>query len=333
MVILGNMLVPPKYTLTPKISQLLSSIEASKQIIDSVAIPLEVETNIRRQSTLRSSLFSARIEGNNLTLDDLSSASKNQKNVEVFNILRALNVLNKNRRKDLRSTDILNYHQIALDGLTVELGRFRKEANAIFNSAGIAVYLPPRPALVPNLIKKLVSYVNSSKEQFIPIKACITHYTFEKIHPFLDGNGRVGRILLQKVLHQGGYGMKGLLSTEEFLDSNRTEYYQVLNEPERDVTSYLEFMLEAIEKTAREAKELVLQKKKLEATDYLLPRRAEIYNIIKDHKLVNFDMLRRRFMAVNERTLRYDLKKLQDARLIRKRGATNGAYYEAVIDK
>ena len=63
--------------------------------------------------------------------------------------------------------------------------------------------------------------------------------------------------------------------------------------------------------------------------EYLLPRRAEILNAIKDHKLVNFDIIRRRFMAVNERTLRYDLKQLQNAGLIKKLGMTKGVYYEA----
>lgn len=71
-----------------------------------------------------------------------------------------------------------------------------------------------------------------------------------------------------------------------------------------------------------------LTKKNDEATDFLLPRQAKIYNIIKDHKLVPFDMIRRRFLAVNERTLRYDLKKLRDKALIKKRGATKGVYYE-----
>lgn len=60
----------------------------------------------------------------------------------------------------------------------------------------------------------------------------------------------------------------------------------------------------------------------------LLPRREEVYYIIKDHGLVNFDFIRRRFVGTNERTLRYDLKKLQEIGLIRKRGTTKGAYYE-----
>ena len=75
-------------------------------------------------------------------------------------------------------------------------------------------------------------------------------------------------------------------------------------------------MLTDIAKTAKE--------------DRLLPRRLEIFNIICDHRMVNFDTIRRRFLMVNERTLRYDLKKLVDLGLIRKRGVTKGVYYEAI---
>ena len=62
--------------------------------------------------------------------------------------------------------------------------------------------------------------------------------------------------------------------------------------------------------------------------DTLLPRRLEILNIIKDHKLIQFEAIKRRFWGVNERTLRYDLKKLAEAGLINKRGVTKGVFYE-----
>lgn len=327
------MLIPPKYILTGKISQLLSSIEASKEVINLVEIPKELETNIRRKSTLKSSLFSARIEGNTLTLDELpSTPSKSQRTQEVFNILKALNWVYEKRSKDLKLQDILKLHQMAMDGLAQkqDLGKFRTEVGAIFNSAGIAIYyLPPRPAQILPLIKKLIKFANLEEEQFIPIKAALIHYTFEKIHPFLDGNGRVGRLLLQAVLQKEGYGMKGILPLEEYLDNHRSEYYRVLEDTDKDVTDYVEFILEAIEETAKEVKEEFLRKDQVKIEDLLLPRRAEILNIVKEHGMVNFDTLRRRFMAVNERTLRYDLKKLVEASLIKKRGTTKGVYYEA----
>lgn len=328
------MLIPPKYDLTPKISQLLQSIEGCKEVINSISIPPEIELNIRRQSTLRSSLFSARIEGNDLTLNDLDATpSKNQKKIEIFNILKALNWISERHLKDISLKDILQIHTLVLNNLIEKqhLGEFRSEVSAIFNAAGITVYMPPPPRQVQSLTERLLKFINSLKEPFIPIKASLAHYTFEKIHPFLDGNGRVGRLLLQAVLKKDGYDMKGLLSLEEYLDNHRSAYYFALENPERDVTSFIEFILEAIDETAKKAKALVLQKEKLDATDYLLPRRAEILNIIREHQMVSFDTIRRRFTTIPERTLSYDLKKLQDAGLIRKRGTTKGAYYQIIL--
>lgn len=327
------MLIPPKYFLTFKISRLLASIEASKEVINSITIPPEIESNIRRQSTLKSSLFSARVEGNNLTLDELTKVpSKDQRKTEVFNILKALNLIFKQGKRNISASQILNLHKIVMSGLAEkeDPGLFRKDVSAIFNNVGIAIYLPPRPSQILPLINKLITFINGQKEEFAVTKACLTHFVFEKIHPFLDGNGRVGRLLLQAVLQKWGYGMKGLIPIEEYLDNHRAIYYQALEATEKDVTDYLEFMLEAINQTALKAKTLVLEKKQAEAEDYLLPRRAEILNIIKDHKLVNFDTIRRRFLNIPERTLSYDLKRLQDSGFIRKRGATNGVYYEAI---
>lgn len=331
------MLIPPKYFLTPKISELLSSIEASREVINSIEIPPEVEINIKRQSILKSSLFSARIEGNSLTLDDLQTKSSkdpsydkaSQKKVEVFNILKALNLILGKQGKNITVKQILELHEIAMNNLSENLGKFRTEVSAIFNSVGVAIYMPPPPSQIQFLIEKLLGFINSEKERFVPIKACISHFIFEKIHPFLDGNGRVGRLLLQSVLHKGGYGMKGILSLEEHLDSHRTSYYRGFENSEKDVTDYLEFMLEAISATAQDAKNKIMQKRKFEIEDFLLPRRAEILNVIKDQRLVNFDQIRRRFFAVNERTLRYDLKKLKEGGLIIKRGTTKGVYYQA----
>lgn len=324
------MQIPPKYFLTPKISLLLQSIEGSKEVINSVTIPPELELNLRRQSTLKSSLFSARIEGNSLTLETIQNSSKDQKKAEVFNILKAINWVYQRRHKDITAKDIFELHKKIMDGLVEKqvLGHFRQDQGAIFNSGGIAIYLPPPSRQLSPLIERLLKFLNSSKEPFVPLRACLAHYSFEKIHPFLDGNGRVGRLLFQMVLEKGGYGMKGLLSVEEYLDSHRLDYYRSLEDSEKDVTDYLEFMLEAISETAEAVKRLILQKQQTGIEDLLLPRRAEIFNIIKDHQLVNFDIIRRRFIAISDRTLRYDLKKLQDQGLIKKRGTTKGVYYE-----
>lgn len=316
------MLIPPKYTLTPKITQLLQEIEINKAVINSLNIAKEIELNLRRQSSLKSSLFSAKIEG---------VIAKDQRKIEVFNILKALNLIYSNKTKTITSKDILTFHKIVMDNLVTkeELGHFRKEAGAIFNTAGIAVYLPPRPSQVLFLINNLIKFINSKKEPFVVVKAVLAHFSFEKIHPFLDGNGRVGRLLLQAILQKENYGMKGLLNLEEYLNQERSSYYRYLENSEKDVTEYLEFMLECIAKATIEAKNKIVLAQKGSGKDLLLPRREEILNIIKDHGMMNFDQIKRRFMMVNERTLRYDLKKLANRGFIKKRGTTKGVYYEA----
>lgn len=327
------MIIPPKYILTPTITKHLQMIEACRQVIDTIAIPPEIETNIRRQSLLKSSLFSARIEGNPLTLEEVTSLpSKDQRHIEVYNILKGLQLVKQRGARDVTLSFLIQLHEKVMAGLIEKsnLGSFRNEVSAIFNTAGIAIYMPPPPKLVIPLLERLIKTIKNDREQFVPIRAALAHFAFEKIHPFLDGNGRVGRLLFQSILGQSGYGMKGLVSIEEYLDAHRSDYYDALTENERDVTGYVEFMLGALAETAEKAKQVVAQKQNVQASDYLLPRRSEILQIIKEHKMVNFDMLRRRFLKINERTLRYDLKQLQDAGLIRKLGTTKGVYYEVV---
>jgi Fic family protein len=325
------MLIPPTYQLTAEIVSLLTSISAHRDVISSVTVPTEVERTIRRQSTLRSSLFSAKIEGNTLTLDEVSRLpSKDQRKAEVWGILRASNWIFEREKKDITLADVLTLHSLSMKGLIGEdtLGKLRINMEAIFNSQGIAIYRPPPPKQVPALMEKFVKYANSDRERFVPIRAVLSHYIFEKIHPFLDGNGRVGRLVLQKVLAHGGFGMKGMLTLEEYLDSHRTQYYRSLEDPEKDVTDYVTFMLTAIEASALEARTLLLEKKTVSREDYLLPRRAEILRITKDQTLISMDQLKRRFVKVNERTLRFDVKRLVEDGFLVKLGTTRGVYYK-----
>lgn len=326
------MLIPPKYTLTSKVSELLSQIEVNKEIVDTIAIPLKVEQNIRRKSILKSSLFSARIEGNNATLDSYPKLSpKDKKRIEVNNILRAINWIIQSKTKDITTKEILFLHSQVMKNVEYreDLGKFRNKHEGIFNSAGMVVYHAPPPNMISDLINKLLNYVNQKdNEPLTPIKAVLAHYIFEKIHPFTDGSGRVGRLLVYLMLKNEGYGFKGILPFEEKIDLKRDIYYETLSIPEKDVTSYVEFMLEVIKEASDETKELILSKQKVEDEDLLLPRRGEILRIIREHKIINFDSIKRRFSQVNERTLRYDLKKLQDAKFIQKLGNTKGVYYK-----
>lgn len=322
------MIIPAQYTLNTQIVTLLNSIASNNEIIKSAVIPPEIEINLRRQTTLHSALFSARIEGSTATIEELTPGSKIQKKAEVFQILKAVEWMRKTPLKDISLDLILKLHSISMKGLNPDAGKFRNEVNAIFNSAGIAVYMPPPPTQMNMYLKKLIKFAGSESENFAPIRAALVHYSFEKIHPFLDGNGRVGRLLFQKVLMQSGYDMRGLLSVESYIDKHRAAYYQALDEPEKEATDYVLFMLEALEAASAEARKLV-ERKEFTELDTLLPRRGEMLRIAKEQKIISTDMISRRFLSVNKRTIRNDIAYLVSKGFLTKLGTTRGVFYQA----
>ena len=320
--------IPLKYELTPVILNLVSKIEAKKELFSTVQISSKMIVNLKRQSLLKSSLFSAKIEGNRLDISDIDQLNREnpklKDRIEVENILSALSYLDRSLKKNIDTNLINGLHKIVMKNLTEAPGVFRREPTAIFNQAGFAVYIPPPPSQIDNLIKQLINYINSPNNENPLIKASLSHISFEKIHPFLDGNGRVGRLLFTSIIQKNGYDFNGLFSIEEVLNERKEEYYAYLDKS--DATSFIEFLLEILLIQIEKIFDKVY-KKELNPEDLLLPRRKEILQIIKDHKIVSLDSLKRRFNNVSPRMIRFDLKKLEEAGFIIKLGTTRGAMY------
>lgn len=322
------MKIPPSYSITSEMLLLISQIEAERLYFSSLALPQPIKEKIQRVSLLKSSLFSARIEGNPLRFSDLETGrAKDDTKQEIFNIVDAANILDKTGKEKITKNLLLQLHARVLRDISPDAGHFRKEISAIFNQAGVAVYMPPPPNSVLGLVDRLLAYCNSDKEKFALINAFVSHLVFEKIHPFLDGNGRVGRLLIAAVLKAKGWDFVFTVPLEEYLDENKDEYYFHLDRGMQHTNDYLLFMLGAFhEEMERIRGQIEKEAAKIEEP-FLPPRQEEIYNIIKDHVVVSFDMIRRRFLQVPHRTLRYDLKKLVDSGFIEKTGEKRGRYY------
>ena len=324
------MKIPPNYAVTPEMLTLLSRIDAQRIYLLSLKLPQETTSKIQRVSLLRSSLFSARIEGNPLDLSDLASKRREDAKREVFNIVEAVGFIDTHVRKGALKKEILcELHAFVLKNISPDAGSFRTEMSAIFNLAGFPVYMSPPPSAISKLLNNLFTYINSEKEKFPLIAAFVSHLIFEKIHPFLDGNGRIGRLLVSTILKAKGWNFSFTVPFEEYIDTRKDAYYFHLDQGMKYTNDYLLFMLTAFATAIEEMRkqiEVELTKKEL---PFIPPRQEEIYSTIKDHVVVSFDMIRRRFLRIPERTLRYDLKKLVDRGLIEKTGVTKGTYYRA----
>lgn len=314
-----------RYDETEEIKNLLIDLEALKIVFDNLKILPQIEENFRRESILKSSIFSARVEGNPATLDQTDSLDRIHK-LELNNLQKAYKFISTGHiPKKLSNKFIKKLHSMVMKNLSGMAGKFRQEPWAIFNQAGIAVFLAPAHFKVPGLMNNLVKESKDMKHR-APIKSAIIQMLFEKIHPFADGNGRVGRLISSYIMAANGYNFRGIVSVEEAIDQQRELYYESL-EPSTNVSVFVKFYLESFINQARKVLEKVSTAQNPKPEDLLPSRQREIILIIKDHPYISFNFLARRFIKINPKTLHYDLKKLIDRGYVLKIGTTKGSTY------
>lgn len=313
------------FTKSIDIEKYLLELEAIKINFENLKSIPELEEKIRRDSRLKSALYSARIEGNPLHPSQIiENESDDIYQVEVKNLHKAYNYIYQSESNKPLSIELIkDLHQKTMQNLSNMAGKFRQEPWAIFDQSGNAIHLAPPYFKVPELIQEYINYINNLSDHPIIVSA-ISQFIFEKIHPFADGNGRAGRLISAYILKQKNYHLRGLIHFEEYTDNHRQAYYYAL-EPSADMTEFIEYFLKSLATTA---KNILKQLQQPQSTESCLPfRRQEILNIITDHPNCSFDFLQRRFATVNPKTLHYDIKKLIDLNLVSKVGATRGALY------
>jgi len=285
-------------------------IEALKLYFEKLDIKPEIQKNILRNSLLKSARFSSKIEGANTKL-------------EINNLYKAYTFIASNKSPKKISLDLFKQlHKIIMNDITAGSGNFRTEPCAIYNTAGVAVYLAPPSFKIHELLENLIKEINNSKEHPL-INAAIFQFKFEKIHPFLDGNGRIGRLISYLILFKNDLSFKGYLSPEEYINKFKEIYYDCFDS-DKNYHPFVKYFLDSIE---NQIKTVFDNFKNPDNLDTMLPRRKEIYEIIKDHPNCSFDFIYRRFASVNPKTLHYDLQKLQKDNLIKKIGVSRGVTY------
>jgi len=289
-------------------NDIIIQIESLKLYFEKLDTHQTITKNILRNSLLKSARFSSKIEGADSRL-------------EINNLYKSyLYVTSKKSPKKISLDLLKELHKIVMNGISSD--GFRTEPCAIYNTAGVAVYLAPPSQKIHELLNNLIEEINNSKEHCL-IKAAIFQFKFEKIHPFLDGNGRIGRLISYLILYKNGFSFNGYLSPEEYINKYREIYYDCFDS-DKNYQPFIKFFLESI---LNQIQSSFNDFKNPDNLSYLLPRRREIYEIIKDHPNCSFNFINRRFIKINPKTLHYDLLKLQKENLIIKAGVSRGVTY------
>lgn len=344
----------PKFTITNKILKNIGTIEAAREVIDHAPLLPYYEKEFRRDALVRSVHFGTHIEGNELNLSQAEKVMMGQAVVarerdiqEVINYRKAMEFIAELRinSEELRITEetIRKLHKITVNKILQEekSGEYRKTQVVIKNNqTGNVSFRPPEAVLISPQINNLLAFINSSQEKDIHpvLKSGIVHYELVRIHPFLDGNGRVARALSTLILFTQGYDIRKFFSLEEYFDRNAGNYYLALQSVAKDngdLTKWLEYFTEGLAIELSKIKEKVEKisvdgklRQKLGGKPLLLTdRQLKIIEYIQQTGHLQNQAFGELFPMVSEDTILNELKGLLTNKIIRKQGVTKGAKY------
>lgn len=240
----------PPYSLTTKTNKYLRLIERKCNMLGSY----ESSNNfviLRKLSRIKSIYSSLAIEANTLKLNEVNLLAQGKKiDAPYKEKMEAINAIAAYEEMDnvnpFKLNELLRIHGLMTHNLIDESGKFRTRGVGVFRSDGTIVHLAPSFKMVPTLVENLFKWLNQSDEDLI-IKSCVFHYELEFIHPFNDGNGRMGRYWQTALLSKENPVFK-FVPIENSILEHQSEYYKVIETCDKkgDSTEFIEFMLEII---------------------------------------------------------------------------------------
>lgn len=239
----------PPYDITPNILKLVSSISEKIGAVNANFLSKPSPT-LRKQNKIKTIHASLKIEGNTLSEEQITALLEHKRVIgskkDIVEVLNAIDIYDTLEQYDSKSEkSFLEAHKKLMTGLMDAPGKYRTQGVGIVKGSQIEHMAPPYHN-VPFLMKDLFGYLNNADEIAL-IKSCVFHYEMEFIHPFLDGNGRMGR-LWQTLILMEKYPAFAFLPFETMISVTQDEYYKALAQSDKagKSNSFIEYMLEII---------------------------------------------------------------------------------------
>lgn len=338
----------PAFSITNKILKNIGEIEAAKEVIEHAPLLPYWEKKFQDEAILRTTHYGTHIEGNELSLSQVQKILDGERIVardrdvqEVINYRRVVEYIGNKKNVLIDEGTIMDLHRITVEKMldAAVAGTYRQKEVVIRNSiTGEVSFKPPRAIEVEWQIKDLVEFIHEEKEIHPVLKAGIVHYEFVRIHPFLDGNGRVGRALSMLVLFAEGYDIREFFSLEEHFDRNPEEYYKSLQSVafhNGDVTEWLEYFTECLAVELSKIKDKIehisidnkLKEKLGGAPVMLSERQLKIIEYIQEIGYMENKVFPNLFPDISEDSVLREMQDLVKKGIIVKKGKTKGVKY------
>ena len=312
----------PPYEITSSILKLITSI--SEKIGEVNANLLNRPSpKLRKQNRIKTIHSSLKIEGNTLTEEQITALLENKRVIgpkkDVLEVLNAIKIYeNLENFNPSNEKSFLEAHQKLMEGLIENSGKYRTQSVGIVKGSKVEHLAPPFEN-VPYLMKDLFEYLKKSDEIEL-IKSCVFHYEMEFIHPFLDGNGRMGR-LWQTLILMEKYPIFEFLPFETLISKDQEKYYKSLAESDKSgkSTKFIEYMLNVIDISISEL--LDFNNRTLNEKD-----RLEYYVSLNNTEFTRKDYMDI-FKDISSATASRDLKNGAELNLFEKIGEKNKTIY------
>ncbi len=327
----------PPFKITDEIINLVVQIaEKIGELKSFEKSPLHVE--LRKENRIKTIHSSLAIENNSLSIEQITAIIEGKRVLgspneiqEVKNAVQAYDLLLE--LNPYEEKDLLRAHQLMMAELVEHSGKYRNGGVGIFDGKEV-VHLAPPADRVPFLMADLFEWLRKSSVHPL-IKSCVFHYEFEFIHPFEDGNGRMGR-LWQTVILKEWKSIFAWIPVESLVKENQAEYYNALNSSDTaaDSTKFIEFMLNLILRTVEEIISTENAAKKITAkiTIKITANQRKVLDEIRKNPFITQEELSAK-LGIARLNIIKNMKKLQENNIIRRVGAAKNGHWEIVEEK